>query len=115
MARPKTEVDRRIQLWPQTIKALKASLRRRYKPRPEAEKRFFAMNDGHAWDNANNPIPKHFAQIKERARVPGGFYWLRHTAQTIGDGAKDPVAVKAIMGHVDNSMSAVYREEIEDG
>ena len=43
------------------------------------------------------------------------FYALRHTFQTIGERCSDIPAVRSIMGHVDSSMSAVYREEfIED-
>lgn len=41
-----------------------------------------------------------------------GFYTLRHTFQTAGDAAKDPLAVSAIMGHVDSSISGHYREGI---
>jgi integrase len=112
--RPKTEVDRTIPLWPETVKALKRSARRRYKARPEAEGRFFVMPKGVAWDNPGNPVAKHFRQARERAGVAkGGFYWLRHTLETIGGGAKDQVAVNAIMGHVDSSMAATYREGIE--
>ena len=42
------------------------------------------------------------------------FYGLRHSFETIGGEAKDQVAVDAIMGHADESMSAVYREWISD-
>jgi integrase len=112
--RPKTEVDRTIPLWPETIKAMKRSARRRYKARPEAEGRFFVLPNGGSWANSGNPICKHFRQARERAGVKkGGFYWLRHTLETIGGGAKDQVAVNAIMGHVDSSMAATYREGIE--
>ena len=43
-----------------------------------------------------------------------GFYWLRHSFQTVADGSKDAVAVSYLMGHADTSMAGVYREGIED-
>ncbi len=43
-----------------------------------------------------------------------GFYWLRHTFQTIGDEARDAIATSAIMGHADSSMAGQYRETISD-
>ena len=111
--RPKTEVDRSVPLWPETIEALRASLKRRYTPREEADGRFFVMVSGKPWDNSCNPICKQFRQALERAEIKrGGFYWLRHTFETIGGDSKDQVAVNAIMGHVDSSMAAVYREHI---
>src|SRR5262245_11084376 len=113
--RPKTEVDRSCPLWPETVEALARSLRRRYEPTAETEGRFFVMRDGRPWDNSCNPICKHFRQCLERAGIErGGFYWLRHVCETTGGAAKDQVALNAIMGHVDGSMAAVYREEIED-
>jgi integrase len=112
--RPKTEVDRVCPLWPETLDAIQASLARRYSPRAGVENRLFVMVDGQGWDNPCNPIPKAFKQTLDRCKISrGGFYWLRHTFETIAGGSKDQVAVNAIMGHVDHSMAAVYREEIE--
>ncbi len=48
----------------------------------------------------------------KRARV--SFYALRHTFETIGGESLDPVAVGAIMGHVDTTMAGHYRERISD-
>ena len=46
---------------------------------------------------------------------PGlNFYALRHTFETIAGESMDQVAVNHIMGHVDNSMAAAYRERISD-
>ncbi len=42
------------------------------------------------------------------------FYALRHNFETIAGESKDQVAVDAIMGHVDPSMGAKYREAISD-
>jgi len=47
-------------------------------------------------------------------RAGVGFYVLRHTFRTVGDAARDPVAIDLIMGHSDPSMGAAYRECIED-
>ena len=42
------------------------------------------------------------------------FYTLRHNFETIAGESKDQVAVDSIMGHVDPSMGAAYREKISD-
>lgn len=112
-ARPKTEVDRSCPLWPETVRAMKESLTRRYTPRVEAEGRYFVMPTGRVWDNQDTPISKQIRAALDRAGVTrGSFYWLRHTFQTVAGAVKDTVAVSHIMGHADQSIAAVYREEI---
>ncbi len=43
-----------------------------------------------------------------------GRYALRHTFETICGESRNQVAVNHIMGHVDESMAAAYRERIND-
>lgn len=109
--RPKTEVERLIPLWPETVEALRLSDSRRPKPGPNALGRFFVRVSGEHWDDA---ISKRFQQIYNWAGFKrGGFYWLRHTFETVAGDSRDQVAVNAIMGHVDSSMAAVYREGLD--
>jgi integrase len=111
--RPKTEVERTVPLWPETLQALKDSLARRPAPQAGNESLFFLLPDGGSWSNENNTIQRRFKAALNAAGIKhGSHYWLRHTFETIAGGSKDQVAVSAIMGHADASMAAVYREEI---
>lgn len=44
----------------------------------------------------------------------GGPYALRHTFRTVADEGGDQVAARYVMGHVDTSIDAKYRESIAD-
>ena len=64
-----------------------------------------------------NSIMEQFSKLITRLGIKRkglGFYALRHTFETIGGESLDQVAVDAIMGHADQSMAAVYREQISD-
>jgi integrase len=120
--RPKTGIDRRASLWPETVAAVREAIAARPAPKHKADvESLFLSTRGHRWpdDRADNTVGKEFGELLKKLGIhrPGvGFYALRHTFQTIGDGARDPVAVSQIMGHSppQNDMASVYREGIED-
>ena len=117
--RPKTEVDRLVTLWPETIEALRASLKRRPEPTEEsAEDKFFVTQDGLCFardEQTTNKISQRTTYAFQRLKIhqPSmSFYWLRHTHRTIADQVKDQPAADLIMGHVTQGISATYRQEI---
>ena len=118
--RPKTGIDRRCPLWPETVQALRESLAKRPPVKePEAEPLVFVTKYGASWakERADNPIAKEFRKLldaKGLYREGLGFYSLRHSFRTIADGCRDQPAVDSIMGHADASMAARYRERIDD-
>ena len=118
--RPKTAIERRCPLWPETIEAIEDALRHRPEPQlPEHADLVFVTKYGQPWakETADNPITKEFRKLLDGFGLhrPGlGFYALRHTFETIAGGSRDQVAVNHIMGHADQSMAGVYREHIED-
>lgn len=118
--RPKTGINRRCPLWPETVEALRESLKHRPKPKaPNAEPLVFVTRCGSSWakDCNQNPVCIQFLKLLRRLELhrPGlGFYTLRHVFRTIADESRDQPAVNSIMGHSDPSMAAVYRERIAD-
>jgi integrase len=133
--RPKTAIQRRCPLWPETVQAVKAAIDNRPAPkRPEAEALLFVTKYGGSWSKTpalatnheagtkvkrttDNPVAKEMRKLLDELglhRAGLGFYALRHTFETIGGDARDQVAVNAIMGHVDNTMAGEYRERISD-
>lgn len=135
--RPKTAIERRCPLWPETIDALRDALMKRPKAqKPEDDRLVFITKYGHPWpkETTDNPVTKEFrklidsvdtAQAKkaktQRIKSPDkiyrpgiGFYALRKTFATIAGESTDQVAVNHIMGHADNSMAGIYRERISD-
>jgi integrase len=122
-ARPKTGIDRKIPLWPETIAALKAVLATRHAPKNPADKNllFISEHGGEPYisENSGHRIAKTILFFLRKAKVdrPGlTFYALRHTFQTVAEGARDLSAVQSVMGHAasGSDMSAQYRERVDD-
>ena len=62
-------------------------------------------------------ITKSFTKLCETCKITRsgrGFYSLRRTFETVAGASKDQVAVDYVMGHVDESMAAIYRQGIDD-
>lgn len=121
--RPKTGIGRRCPLWPETKEAIGAALSRRATPKSESDEDcVFLTSHGKRLVRATKDAKTDAISVKFRklAKAVGvhrsgiGFYCLRHVFQSVADGARDPVAVKAIMGHADHEMSGHYREWVED-
>jgi len=120
--RPKTGIDRKIPLWPETIAALRTVLACKGKPNnPEHNGLFFVSTMGSTFqpDGRSYWVAEAIKAVLIKAnKVRSGlsFYALRHTFQTIGEGIRDLAAVQAIMGHTasGNDMSATYRERVDD-
>jgi integrase len=117
--RPKTGVERRCPLWPETVAAIKEAIAQRPAPKKKEHAGLvFVTKYGDSWgkDIDDSPITKEMRKLLDRLSINGhrNFYCLRHGFETIGGQAKDQVAVNHIMGHADQSMAAVYRERIDD-
>jgi integrase len=139
--RPKTGVNRRCPLWPETIAGLREvlSTRPRAKAASDAGLVFLTAFGSRFVTVTTDKVPAHEQNgngVHKALRVCWGdaltkefrkaasalgvqkngvsFYALRHTFQTVADESRDRVAVSSIMGHTDNSMAGVYRERISD-
>jgi len=122
--RPKTMVMRECPLWPETVEALREVILQRPAARdPRDDIRVFLTKSGRPWvkitrNGANDDaIAKEFAKVLKELKMKRNglnFYALRHTFQTVGESAGDLVAVRSIMGHVDTSMSGLYREYVSE-
>lgn len=119
--RPKTGVQRRCPLWPETIKALKAALAKRPDPKSEDDADLvFVTKYGKPWVTGEtwNPITQEMSKLLKSLKINGrrglGFYSLRHTFRTVADATKDATAIRVIMGHADDSIDANYTHGVED-
>jgi len=126
--RPKTYVERKCKLWPETVEALKVVINN---PAPVAEPEYenlvFRTRLGGPWvkrkksaksgDYYNDDsVAKEFRKIVKSLKLSRdniSFYDLRRTFETIAGGCRDQVAVDYCMGHADESMAAVHRQGIE--
>ena len=104
------------------MNAIKIVLTGRHKPNnPEHKDLLFISAKGESFicSNSGYRVAKLLLYYLDKAKLrrPGlTFYSLRHTFQTVAEGARDLAAVQSIMGHAPaaNDMSATYRERISD-
>lgn len=138
--RPKTGVDRRCPLWPETVDAIKAWLTVRPEPKDPAHGHllFLTAKTRSTWavdqrvnlaetdmkklatqclNKIDSPVSKEVRKLLNKLGITRrgvSFYSLRHVFETIGGESRDQVAVDWIMGHADESMAARYREKVSD-
>jgi len=129
--RPKTQIERRIRLWPETLQALRTAIEQRPEPKdPNDADMVFLTIQRNRWVRCTpskttqgkfavvDTVSSRFKALLKRLQINGrrrlGFYTLRHCFETVAGESRDQVAVDAIMGHVDPSMGATYRERISD-
>ena len=119
---PKTGIERRIPLWPETIAELNKVIADRREPKNTAHKHLvFISVQGEAYvgQNSGHRIAKTILWFVRKAKIERQgltFFSLRHTFQTVTEGVRDLSAVQAIMGHAasGSDMSARYRERVDD-
>lgn len=127
LPRHKTGVDRRFQLWPETIKAIREAMLQRPIAKDDAHEDLCFLTSGGKpiWFESINPKSSGFRDSVTKAftalclscgvaRSQRGFYSLRRTFETVAGDSKDQVSVDVVMGHTDSSMAGVYRQGIED-
>jgi len=121
--RPKTGIDRRCPLWPETVDAIHEALELRTKPvRDEDAGLLFINRRGAPFirfvEKAQTDLvgEQFFELLKKLGfyKKGIGFYLLRHVFRTKAGSVRDNDAVDVIMGHVDTSMGAHYVDEFED-
>jgi integrase len=132
--RPKTGVDRRCPLWPETLAAVREVVRGNQKEKgsrsPETAGLLFVTRRGNPFvrgvpkEVGSKPsVTEHDAIATQMKRLMSqcgiavrglGFYGLRHTFETIGGETGNQVAVNHIMGHapLSTDMAAVYRQTV---
>lgn len=118
--RPKTGVERRAKLWPETIAAVRDVLATRKSPQDEQNAELvFVTKYGKPWSNAEygTAVTHEFDKLLRKLKIKRhrlSFYTLRHTHRTIADGSRDSKSCDYIMGHVDTRMAGHYIERIDD-
>ncbi len=121
--RPKTAIERRAPLWPETVDALRAVLSKRPTPKDEADAQLvFITKQGHRWSRFRgetriDAVGLEFGKLMDELGIRReyvGFYSIRHTFETIAGETGDQPAVDRIMGHERDDMATVYREWMKD-
>jgi integrase len=129
--RPKTGINRRAKLWPETIQAVQKAIELRPKAKHDADSglvfltaygnrwltvRTQKQEDGTIKVRCDDSVSKETRKVMAKLRLNGhrSFYALRHSFRTIADESRDQPAVDFVMGHARDDMASVYRERIDD-
>jgi len=119
-ARPKTGLDRRIPLWGETVAVVQEVWSNQPATPSDYDHLAFVTSRGNPWASEGGKSSRITEQFRRLLRSlelyrPGvGFYSLRHVFRTVADETLDFPAVNLVMGHVDRTMGATYRERIAD-
>ena len=124
--RPKTAIERRCPLWPDTVKAVREAITKRPAAKDAADAGLvFITKYGSRWvrigpkapvDSVGLEFGKLLRQLKLE-REGRGFYAIRHSFATVAGESRDQVAVNAVMGHSGGAADDIpgrYRERISD-
>ncbi len=107
--RPKTGIERRCPLWPETVTALREAIAERPTPKVEAAMgAVFVTKYGNPWasEGSATAVSHEFGKLLQQFDIKRwgvGFYTLKHTFRTVADATKDPNAIRTIMGHTDDA------------
>ncbi len=121
--RPKTAVERRCWLWPETVEALREAIGQRPRPRDPAhaglvfltkQGRPFVRMAGSTWHDCLGRAFRDLLMDLGLRRQGRLFYGLRHSFRTVADATGDWPAIDKIMGHADRTMAGRYRQRIDD-
>ncbi len=121
--RPKTDVHRRVPLWPETVASIREALAERpVHVHPADTDLVFLSSRGRRWVHWTGKawqdnLSLAFRRLLRRIGLwrPGAsFYSIRHVFETIAGESRDQVAVDAIMGHITPGQGTTYREKVSD-
>jgi integrase len=111
--RPKTGVERRVPLWPETVAAIQIL--------PTFDSgRVFELPTGHPWiriydGGCDDEIGRAFGTLCDVVKVTNrGFYSLRRTFRTLADESADQRAIALVMGHECGDIGGIYVQKIRD-
>ncbi|MFH5805544.1 tyrosine-type recombinase/integrase [Alienimonas sp. DA493] len=124
--RPKTQADRKAALWPETVEALRETIKDRPRPvDPVDDDAVFLSHSGRRLVqavvterqtvNTNNRVSSGFRELADAAGIyrPGlSFYGLRRAFRTVADELLDHPTADLVMGHASGEMAAVYRQRL---
>lgn len=118
--RPKSGIERRCPLWPETVAALRETIAVRPEPKQDAAKGLvFVTSRGRQFlsNGIAHPVTCVIGDLMKESGVHReglGFYTLRHVFRTVADASLDRVAIDRIMGHSNPTMAGHYIERIDD-